>query len=82
MKKSAKKYKSLVLVSTGNDWEGLFVDGKKVYEHHEVSNQLISKWSAKTGLVIEKKWTTAEETSKTEDCGCFPELLKDMELED
>lgn len=70
----------LVLVKTGNDWEGLYVKGKLVEEHHHVDLLTISEYSAKLGMVVEIRFTTDEETERTEDRGNFLEDLSSMEL--
>lgn len=83
MKKTKEQKKTkgeLVLVKTGNDWEGLFVNGKKVCSHHKVDVKTISEYSAKMGVVVQVRFTTDAETEKAEDCGDFPENLSEMEL--
>lgn len=72
----------LVLVSNGDDWEGLYVNGKKVFSHHNVEVELISEWSAKLQMVLKKRWVTSEYNEYVQDGpGDFHEDLKDVKLE-
>lgn len=79
--KLKKNLDNLVLVSNGDDWEALYVNGKKVFAHHKVDSDLISEWSAKLQMKVIKKFCTDEYSLMVQDGqGDFSDNLSEVEI--
>lgn len=70
----------LVLVSNGDDWEALYVNGKKVFANHRIPVEEIIKWSLHLEVPLEKRFTTKEYTEKCYNEGDFDDNLEDVQL--
>lgn len=76
-----KNLDNLVLVSNGDDWEALYVNGKKVFSHHKVGIDQVSLWSARLQMEIIIKHCTEKYNDIVQDIGDFPDNLNEIEIE-
>lgn len=65
-----------VVVSDGDRWEGLYVDGKLVAEHHSIELQDLADAA---GLDFDYRYADGDWVAKR---GSFPKKLKDVKIDD
>jgi len=75
----------ITIVSNGDDWEGLYVNGKCIVQDHRISRmdliEEILKVVDKGSISVEECYLTDEYIEKAYNTGCFPDNLSEMELE-
>lgn len=72
------------IIIRADDWEGLFVDGVLVYEHHEISRRELRELCKEHKInfsEIEEGWVTDDYDEYLSVAGGFPEKLEDVEYE-
>ncbi|MEG2381824.1 MAG: hypothetical protein RSB38_09025 [Oscillospiraceae bacterium] len=72
------------IIIKADDWEGLFVDGKLVYENHEIDRLTLRELCEDYSLnfvKIGEVWVTDEFKEYLWDVGSFPENLSEVEYE-
>lgn len=69
-----------VWLSNGDDWEGLFVDGKLFTEGHSITQEDILKAAQKFGTFTASEWQElgAEDIELIDERGCFPVELSEL----
>lgn len=63
---------SYILVSNGDDWEGLYVNGKLVQQDHSLSARDVLSL---IGIDIEQRWVSYDYTAER---GNLPDKLADI----
>ena len=69
------------IIISASDWEGLFVDGKLVYENHEIERGVLRGLCKEYKLEfteIEEAWVTEDYEDHLCDVGSFPVNLSDV----
>ena len=72
------------IIVKADDWEGLFVNEKLVYEHHEIDRKTLRKLCKEYGLdyaEIEEVWVTEEYEDYLCGAGSFHENLSEVDYE-
>lgn len=72
------------IIIRADDWEGLFVDGKLVYEYHEIERATLRKLCKEYDIKfteIQEAWVTSEYEDHLNDVGGFDENLSDVGYE-
>lgn len=67
----------LILVSNGDDWEALYLDGKSVCQDHTINRDILADYILDTK---EKPVYLQGDPQQSYDLGRFPDKLEDVEL--
>ena len=71
--------KKSFFLARGDDWQGLYVDGKLVYQHHKVDAHTLSQELTKAGVDFKTGWVDFNFLC---DHDGLPENLDDVEFEE
>jgi hypothetical protein len=80
-----KRKPEVVLVSTGDNWEALYIDGKVVEQRHSFTISAFLDTLAENGISLDVKsfdeeTASAESVEEAEARGCFPDRLADIKM--
>lgn len=70
----------VVIVSNSGDWKGLYINGKCVYQHHDVEDVLGGHIVGKYIRSFSYEWASEKDNEMASKTGRFPSKLEELEL--